>query len=352
MRKIVILTEGHTHPLTAKTARSVIRYRGEEVIAVLDSTEAGKTSGQLLQVGGDLPIVASLAEAAGADTLLLGIATQGGRIPAAWRPTLLEAIDRGMDVISGLHDFLSDDPEITAAARQRGVEIVDVRKNRHRSVANRRGIRPDCLRVHTVGNDCNVGKMITSFEITRAVRERQLDAKFIATGQTGIMIEGDGCPIDCVVADFVNGAAEQLVLDHQHHDVLVIEGQGCIVHPRYSAVTVGLLHGALPQALILCYEAGRTTFGTMDYVAIPALETIRDLCESMASAARPCRVIGISMNSRNLTAEQAEAERADIRDRFGLPVCDVVRHGPDELADAVVRFYHQDGWKDAVGTLP
>jgi uncharacterized NAD-dependent epimerase/dehydratase family protein len=345
-RKMVILTEGHTHPLTAKTACSVIRYRPQEVVAILDSCEAGKRCEQLLHVGKGIPVVASLDQAPEADTLLLGIATQGGQIPDPWRRIILDALGRGMDVVSGLHDFLSDDVEIATAAKQHGRKIVDVRKNQHRGVANRQNIRDDCLRVHTVGNDCNVGKMVTSIEIARALQSRQLDAKFVATGQTGILIEGDGCPIDCVVSDFVNGAAEELVLQNQHHDILVIEGQGCIVHPRYSAVTVGLLHGCLPQALILCYEAGRENFRTMDHVPLPPLKQIKQLYEAMAGAAHESTVIGVSMNTRNLTDDQAAEQRERASREFGLPVCDVIRHGPDDLVDAVIAFYQGGTWNN------
>ena len=152
-----------------------------------------------------------------------------------------------MEVLSGLHTFVSDDPELSEAARRHNVRIFDVRKNNERDVAQRKNINERCLRIHTVGHDCNVGKMVVSVEVTNALRKRGHDAKFVATGQTGIMIEGDGCPIDAVVADFINGAAEKLVLQNQHHEILLIEGQGSIIHPRYSAVTLGLLHGCMPK---------------------------------------------------------------------------------------------------------
>ncbi len=345
-RRIVILTEGHTHPLTAKTACSVIRYRPDEVVAVLDSSQAGCDCEELLGVGRGIPIIGSLEEAEAPNELLLGIATQGGQIPEDWRKIILDALSRGMDVVSGLHDFLCDDQEISSRAAKLGRRIVDVRKNNHRSVSNRHGFRPDCLRIHTVGNDCNVGKMVTAIEVARQLNARDCDAKFVATGQTGIMIEGDGCPIDCVVSDFVNGAAEELVLQNQDHAILMIEGQGSIVHPRYSAVTVGLLHGTIPQGLILCYEVGRENFRTMDHVAIPPLTTIKHLYESMAGAAHRCEVIGISMNTRNLTDHQASDQREKVRAEFGLPVCDVFRHGPAELVDAVAAFHQSGRWKD------
>ena len=256
-RRIVILTDGHTNPITAKTASCVVRYKPKEVVALLDTTQPGRTSQELLGVGGAIPVVAKLADAPDANTLMIGIAPSGGKLPAPWRKILLEAIDRGMSIVSGLHDFISNDAEIAAAAASRKVEIYDVRKNNERDVANRRNLREDCLRIHTVGQDCSVGKMLASVEITLGLKARGYDAKFVATGQTGIMIEGDGCPVDCVVSDFVNGAVEKLILANQHHDILLVEGQGSLSHPRYSAVTAGLLHGCVPHGMIMVYEAGR-----------------------------------------------------------------------------------------------
>ena len=211
-QQLVILTEGYSDPHTAKTACSVIRYRPSDVVAVLDSTQRGMTAQQLLGVGGDIPVVGSLDEAAGANTLLIGIAPPGGKVPRPWRPVILEAIRRGMDVVSGLHDFLSDDDEFAAAAPRHGVQLIDVRRNKEKEIARRTGLRDDCLRIHTVGHDCSVGKMVTSIEVTNELKRRGHDAKFLASGQTGIMVEGDGVPVDCVVADFVSGAIERLIL--------------------------------------------------------------------------------------------------------------------------------------------
>src|SRR6476646_2533346 len=269
-RRIVIVTDGRTNPVNAKTAACMVRYHPKEVLALLDPTQAGKTAGELLGVGGSPTIVASLSEVPNANTLLIGIAPSGGKLPPAWRKILLDAIDRGMNLVSGLHDFLSNDPELSAAAAKRGVQIYDVRKNNERDVANRLNLREDCLRIHTVGQDCSVGKMLASVELAIGLKKRGYDAKFIATGQTGIMIEGDGCPVDCVVSDFVNGAVEKLVLANQHHDILLVEGQGSLSHPRYSAVTLGLLHGCMPHGLILGYEAGRTHVLGMDYMQLPS----------------------------------------------------------------------------------
>lgn len=335
-RRLVLLTEGYSEPITAKTANCVIRYCPEDVVAVFDRTKAGTTVGELFGIGGDLPVIGDLAEAPGANTLMIGIAPPGGRVPETWRPIILAAIARGMNIVSGLHQFLKDDAEFVEAARRHGVQLTDVRQNDERDVANRRGIREDCLRIHTVGNDCSIGKMVASVEVAQGLRRHGYDAQFVATGQTGIMVAGSGCPIDRVIADFVNGAAEKLVLANQHHDILLIEGQGSLAHPRYSAVTLGLLHGAMPHGLIMVYEAGRTHLYNMPEFSLVSLKHMISVYETMANLMNPCRVIGVAMNSRLLTDEQAEVERERVKAELGLPVCDVFRHGPDDLVHAVL----------------
>jgi uncharacterized NAD-dependent epimerase/dehydratase family protein len=346
-RQIVCLTEGHSEPHAGKTAANVIRYRREEVVAMLDSTQVGKTSRDLLAVttGEPVPVIANLTEAPTANTLLLGIAPPGGKIPASWRKIILQAIERKMDILSGLHDFLNNDPEFKAAADRAGVKLIDVRMNSEKSIARRVGLRPDCLRVHTVGHDCSIGKMVVSVEVTNGLKKKGWDAKFIATGQTGIMIEGDGLPIDCIVADFVSGAAEKMVLQHQHHQILLVEGQGSLVHPSYSGVTLSLLHGCAPQALILCYEIGRDTVTGVESVKIPPLAEIKKMFELMANIHQRCDVIGVAINSRRVNATEAAAERARIKTEFGLPACDVLRDGPEELVEAVIAFHEKGGWE-------
>lgn len=334
-RRLIILTEGHCNPITAKTAASVLRYKCHEVVALLDTTQAGKTAGELLKIGGEIPVVGSLEDAPTANALMLGIAPPGGRIPQPWRKTILAAIERGMDVVSGLHDFLSADPEFSAAAAAKGVELVDVRKNNERDVANRLDINEQCLRIHTVGQDCSLGKMLVSLELTQALNRAGHDAKFIATGQTGIMIEGDGLPIDCVVADFVSGAVEKLILNNQHHEVLVIEGQGSLAHPRYSGVTLSLLHGCLPHGMIMCYEVGRKNVNGMEHIPLQPLSKLIEVYETMANLMGPSKVIGVAMNSSFVSEAEADAERERVHKELGLPVCDVIRHGPEELLQAV-----------------
>lgn len=335
-RRLVILTEGHTEPITGKTASCIIRYRPEEVVALLDSTQAGRTTQELLGVGGATPIVARLDDAQGANTLMIGIAPSGGRIPPAWKSIILDALHRGMDVISGLHEFISSTPEFVAAAARSGAKIVDVRKNNERDVAHRLNIREECLRIHTVGQDCCVGKMLVAVELANAMKARGVDAKFVATGQTGILVEGDGVPIDCVVSDFVNGAIEKQVLAHQHHEMLFIEGQGSLAHPKYSAVTLGLLHGCAPHGMIMCYEAGRKAVHGMEYVELKPLPVLVEAYEMMANLISPSAVIGVAINSRRLNDDEAAAERERVRQELGLPACDVLRDGPDDLVQAVL----------------
>jgi uncharacterized NAD-dependent epimerase/dehydratase family protein len=180
--------------------------------------------------------------------------------------------------------------------------------------------------------------MVTSLEVTNALKQRGVDAKFAATGQTGIVVEGDGYPIDCMVADFVSGVAEQLVMDHQDHDVLIVEGQGSLVHPSYSGVTLGLLHGCRPHGMILCYEVGRKTALGLDHVPLLPLSQVIQLYETMAGIFQPSRVVGIAMNSRSLSEQAARQERTRVEDEFGLPVCDVIREGPGELVEAVLQL--------------
>jgi uncharacterized NAD-dependent epimerase/dehydratase family protein len=342
-RRLIILTDGYNHAHVAKTAICVIRYRPEEVVAILDPPGAGKTCQELLGVGGSIPVVGSLAEAPGANTLLIGIAPPGGKLPPPWRAIILEAIRRKLDILSGLHQFLSDDPEFSQAAREHGVRLIDVRMNQERDVANRQGIREGCLRIHTIGTDCSVGKMLTSVEVVRGLKQRGADAKFVATGQTGILVEGDGCAVDRVISDFVSGAAEKLVLANQHHEVLVVEGQGTLFHPRYSCVTLGLLHGSIPDGLILCYEMGRDRIFGMEEFPLPSLRQAITFYEMAANIMHPCRVIGVAINGNTFSNAEVAAERQRVRKELGLPVCDVIRHGPGELVDAVLALKQKLG---------
>ena len=334
-RRLVVLTEAMSNDHQGKTAVSIIRYNPAEVVAILDSTNAGKTSQDLFNVGGAIPIITNLSEACDATALLIGIAPPGGVFPTSWRPIIKQAISSGLDIISGLHDFLGDDPEFSALAQTHNVTINDIRKNNFKQVATRQGINESCYRVHTVGHDCSIGKMVTSLEIDRHMRNRAIDSTFVATGQTGIMITGSGLPMDCIVGDFLNGAGEELVRQHQSHDIMLIEGQGSIIQPLYSPVTLGIIHGCMPDALILCYATHRKQFTNTD-IPIPPLKDFIQLYEHIASAVHPCSVVGIAMNSRGESDAFYEQEKQRVQDELGLPVTDVIREGADVLVEALL----------------
>lgn len=337
-RRIALLTDGYSTPFLAKTAISILRYRTSDVACVIDSTGAATTAQALLGAGGDIPVVSNLGEVHDIDALYIGIAPPGGKLPEEWRTVVRQALMREMAVVSGLHDFITDDAEFVHLYREHGGSLIDVRKNSHKSTAKGVKFRPGCIRIHAVGHDCSVGKMVATVELERALKAKGHRAKFLATGQTGIMISGEGVPIDCVVSDFVNGAAEQLVQQNEDQDFLLIEGQGSIAHPAYSAVTLGLLHGSAPDGLIFCYEAGREMIKGFDDLKITPLKDQIHLFLAAANVRHPCQFIGMAINTRNLTPEAAKAEIARAEQDFGLPACDVYRDGSDKLVQASLQL--------------
>lgn len=335
-KKILLLTDGYSNPFLAKTAINLLRYRQSDIAAVLDVQHAGKDAGELFNVGHGVPVVDKLP--VDLDAVFIGIAPPGGKLPDHWRPIISSVLRQGVDVVSGLHDFLSDDPEFVKLADTHQGRIIDVRRNTLKQTATAAPFRDGCLRVHTVGHDCSVGKMVVSVEVSRELAGRGVDSHFLATGQTGIMISGDGVPVDCVVSDFVNGAIESLVRRHETHEVLLIEGQGSISHPSFSAVTLGLLHGCAPHGLIFCYEAGRDRVKGLENIPLLDNRRLIQAYESAASLRHPCRVVGIGINSRRLTDQQAIDERKRVEDEFELPACDVFRNGASVLANAVLEL--------------
>ena len=335
MPRIAILTEGSSEPFAAKTATGILRYRPNDVVAVIDAEHVGKTAGEVLGTGGDVPFVASLEET-DADTLLIGIAPAGGRLPEAWRQIVRTALERGMEVISGLHQFLADDEEFSRLATAHGGRIRDVRRPPPGiGVSRDRARRSATHRVHTVGHDCGVGKMVVALEITRALEERGHDAKFIATGQTGILIAGEGVPVDHVVSDFVAGAVDELVARDAAKEFLVVEGQGSLSHPLYSGVTLGLLHGCAPQTMIMTFDPTRDTLRSCGVKAPPLGELIR-LYEELASLLTPAKVVAVAANTAALNAEKAARVIDTTEAGLGLPAADVVRDGPEKLVDAIL----------------
>lgn len=342
--RYLILADHDFGVMTSKTANAVIRYHPGRVVAVFDRALVGRTAGEVLGFGGDIPVVGSMAGglALGANNVLIGIAPMGGRLPDEWYGWLAEAIEHGCDVVSGLHTFLSDDPTLAALARKHGRTIVDARKAPpDLPVASGLARDVDALVVLTVGTDCNVGKMTAQLQLVAGLKARGLRTNFVATGQTGIMIEGWGTAVDAVVADFIAGATEQIVLHGaQDADVVLVEGQGSINHPGYSGVTLGLLHGACPDVMILCHQPTRQYIGdyrVASWVKIPPLSDYVRLYESIGSVVHPTKVIGIALNTFDMDDLSARAACAAAARETGVPATDPVRFDPAPLIDAIVK---------------
>jgi len=344
-RRYVVLSEGAFGGLASKTAMGVIRYGRDEVVAVLDSRQAGRSVREWLGDAYEIPIVADLADALARrpDTLLIGIAPQGGRIPPDWRRTILSAIDAGLDVVSGLHEFISDDPEFATAARTVGVELVDHRKPPDfQGVSSGRQHRAGTKVILTVGTDCAIGKMSVALELRRAAAQAGLRAVFVATGQTGIMIEGWGAPVDRLVSDFLAGTVEWLVERAERMgDWIFVEGQGSLDHPAYSAVTLGLLHGATPDAMILAHQPGRIEHHGWEGRAGPGLKPLVPfirLHEEVAALVRPSRVAAVALDTHELTEPQSRAAIARVGQETGLTTDDPVRYGGARLMEALTEM--------------
>lgn len=333
-RRVLILAEGRSaDPHYGKTARGVLRYRPEQVVAILDSTRAGA------QQDG-FPVVGSVADAMrySPTVALVGVATQGGRFPPAWRRLLEDAIAAGLDVENGLHEFLTRDEELTAMAGAQGVELRDLRlPPPGLNVPTGANLTHSGTTVLTVGSDCAIGKMTVSLELDREARRRGIASEFVPTGQTGIAIAGWGIAVDAVVSDFIAGAAEQLVLEgvERGGELLFVEGQGSLLHPAYSGVTLGLIHGSAPHAYVLCHQAGQTVVDENEAFPMPSLADLIDLHERVSLLARPARVLAIALNTRDLDEPAARAAVQAAETETGLPTDDPVRFGAARLVDAL-----------------
>jgi uncharacterized NAD-dependent epimerase/dehydratase family protein len=335
-KRYLILAEGRSGDAHyGKTMRGIVHYGPHPVAAILDSTRAGESYR-------NIPIVAAVEQAMplGPTTAAVGVATQGGRFPPEWRELLKDAIRAGLDLESGLHEHISEDPELVALAAEHGVELRDLRKPPpDLSVPTGENLRVPATIVLTVGSDCAIGKKTVSLELDLAAQRRGLKSVFVPTGQTGIWIAGWGIAIDAVVSDFLAGAAERLVVEGAARggELLWVEGQGSLVHPAYSGVTMGLMHGAAPHAFVLVHKARTThTEGYPDH-PLPPLPDLIELHERASLPLRPAKVAAIALHTGALGEDDARDEIAAVADETGLPVDDPVRFGADTLLDAVLR---------------
>jgi uncharacterized NAD-dependent epimerase/dehydratase family protein len=334
-KKYLILAEEFSHdPHYGKTMRGVMRYRRESVVAILDTRRAGESDD-------GVPIVATVDEGMqyGPDTALVGVVTQGGRFPGDWQELLKSCVTHGLDLENGLHVRLHDIPGLPELAHEHGVELRDLREPPpDLSTATGANLEVDATIVLTVGSDCAIGKMTATCELDLEARKRGLRSVFVPTGQTGIAIAGWGIAVDAVVSDFLAGAAERLVVEGgQRGDLLWVEGQGAILHPIYSGVTVGLMHGSAPHLYVLCHEVGRTiTEGDPTGSPIVAFRELIDLHERMSLKLRPAKVACICLNTSMVSEDDARAAIEVAEKETGLPADDPVRFGAGKLLQAVL----------------
>src|SRR3954451_18265273 len=340
--RFLIVADGDFGPMTSKTANSVIRYLPDRTVGVLDREHAGKSVQDVLGFGGPIPIVGTMRAALhlGPTAVLIGIAPAGGRMPDEWRSWLAEALDAGCDIWNGLHTFLSDDPLLASNTKASGHKIFVLgNPPADLPIASGAAKTVDPYVILTVGTDCNVGKMTAQLQLARELNASGLRTRFVPTGQTGIMIEGWGIAVDAVIADFIAGAAERLVLQASDDaDIVLVEGQGSINHPGYSAVTLGLMHGSCPDGMILCHQSTRDYIGDYREAAwlrIPPLAEYIRLYETISSAVHPSRVIGISLNTYDISDEAARKACEAATRETGLPATDPVRFDSTPLLDAV-----------------
>ena len=278
---------------------------------------------------------------AGVKSLVIGVAPVGGEVPGSWWARIEEAARAGLDIVCGLHFKLTDFPEVVAAAKSSGARLIDVRNPPPRlPVGN--GKKRSGKRVLTVGTDCAIGKKYSALALDQAMREAGMDSTFRATGQTGIMLAGEGLPIDAVVADFISGAAELISPDNDDHHWDVIEGQGSLFHPGYSGVSLGLLHGSQPDAFVLCHDATRTVISGWEHYDLPTIPDCIDQHVLMGRRTNPdIRCVGISVNTSNLPAGERGDYLASLREETGLPCVDPLIDGCGAIAEFIGQLYSE-----------
>ncbi|PSP99480.1 DUF1611 domain-containing protein [Halobacteriales archaeon QS_5_70_17] len=337
--RIAVLAHGK-FPDRAKTAVGLLRYGPHEVVAVLDRELAGDGDARVNDYVDDVPdapIVAGIEDVPEIDAFVVGIAPIGGGFDESWRPDVRGALGRGVEVWSGLHYFLAEDDEFARLAGEHGAEIWDVRRPpEDLTVAEGVARDLDCRIVLTVGTDCSTGKMTTTCELVEAARQAGLDAGFVPTGQTGIMIEGWGIPIDRTISDFTAGAVERMLVERaEEYDHLFVEGQGSIVHPAYSAVTCGILHGAMPDALVLCHAAGRERVHGYESFPVADPGDLASLYKGLAEPIHPTTVAGGALNTSSLDEAGAREALEAYGAAIDAPATDPVRFDAGDLLEGL-----------------
>jgi len=337
-RRMLLLADGRFDAADAKTAVCLAMYAPRDVVAVVDASRAGHTVRDVTGLDCDAPVLADVAAALRLrpEVAVLGVAPTGGVLSAADRAALAACLRAGVDVVSGLHVFLEDDAELVEIAARHGARVWDVRRvPETRRVSTGAGCRTGASVVLTVGSDCGAGKMTAALELDRAVRARGIRSTWAATGQTGMILRGRGVSVDRVVSDFVGGAVEALVNEEgANADVVFVEGQGALMHPGYGPVTLGLLYGSMPDAMVLVHVPGRARYKRFD-TSIPPLSDVIAGYETVMRPFKPSRVVAVALNTRALDHSQARDALQETHATTGLPVTDVVRFGCDPILDAL-----------------
>lgn len=341
--KVIIYAQDAFSSDTAKTGIGFIRYGLCETVGIVDRKLGGKTAFDFISDLPKIPIFSSIDEAKknrpDADALLIGIAPPGGKFPEDWIPDIKKAINYKLNIVNGLHDFLSNNSEINSLAKRENVFIWDVRKTDNKfPIANAKLLDCPTKIVLTVGTDAAIGKMTVALELTKSAKKIGKPAKFIATGQTGMMISGAGIPIDAIVGDFMAGAIEEEIIRQANSgcDIAFVEGQGSILHPGWSGVTLALFHGSLPHKLILCHKAGREYLRNTK-VKINSLKDFIKVYETISLPLRKAKVVGIGLNTFGLNETEAKEAIKSIESETGLPASDPVREGGERLLEACLK---------------
>ncbi len=334
MRVVILAHEKFTR-MGGKTARGVYFYSPNEIVGIIDRTLSGRYADEFFPGHRHVRIYSSIQEIKDDyDALIIGVAPIGGKLPGAWRNEIKYALEHGKKVISGLHDFLSEDSEFKKIAERFGAEIWDVRKPpENLRVADGSGREVNSVLV--AGTDCSVGKMITAVELTNEARKRDINAGFVATGQTGIMIGADaGYVIDRIPGDFMAGAVEELVVNvAKNREIIFVEGQGALTHPAYSGVTLAILHGSYPKKIILAHDPMREEHHDYPGFKIPDLKWQIETYERLAENVSGGKVVGIAVDGEKMSDEEYEKYKGRIEEELGMPVVDVLREGATRLFD-------------------
>ncbi|WP_347277325.1 DUF1611 domain-containing protein [Leptolyngbya sp. FACHB-671] len=340
--RIALLMHEGLQGAKGKTGISLLRYSDLSIVAVVDEQSPGRSLSELIGISRPVPIVASVAEALAYQptVLMIGIAPSGGALPEDWWQEVKQAVAAGLSVVNGLHTPLATDPQLSSLLKP-GQLIWDVRREpQGLTVGSGQARSLPCLRVLTVGTDMSVGKMSASLELDRAAQERGLQSRFLATGQTGLMLGHDGIPLDAIRIDFASGAVEQIMMRYGYdYDILFVEGQGSLMNPA-STATLPLMRGSQPTHLVLVHRAGQTHVQQFADVPIPPLPKVIQVYETVASAGgafAEVKVVAIALNTFHLSEEEAQEAIEHAQLETGLPCTDVIRSNAEPILDAILK---------------